>query len=125
MSVSIDTTDGLVFLRIASPIAPRDGTAWADEVTRIESERRAPVHIVAELEAAVVIPLDIFLCGCRKALDVRAKIASLAFVVHSPAERTLVRAAAAVIAPMYPVAYFEDVAEARAWTLEHLRAKAS
>jgi hypothetical protein len=115
VGVDVQSADDVVVIRIDSPIGGRDGVAWAEQVTRTARARGERVHIIAELAPAVSIPLDVFLAACRKALDLKPIIASLAFVAHGPAERTLTRAAAVVIAPVYPVAYFDDVSSARAW----------
>jgi len=123
--VDIESADDVVFIRIGSPIEPPDGVAWAEPVTRVAKAGCGRVHIVAELVPAVSIPLDVFLAACRKALDLGHIIASLAFVAHGPAERTLTRAAAAVIAPVYPVAYFDDVGSAKAWIAGRQAARAS
>jgi len=115
MGVDIESAGDVVFIRIDSPIEPRDGVEWADEVARVAGASGGRVHVVAELVPTVSIPLAVFLAACRKAVDLGQTIASLAFVVHGPAERSLTRAAAAVIAPLYPVAYFDDIGSARAW----------
>ena len=125
MGVDIQCADDIVFIRIASPIEGRDGVAWAEHVTRVARASGGSVHIVAELVPAVSIPLHVFLAACRKALDLGEIIASLAFVAHGPAERTLTRVAAVVIAPVYPVAYFDDVGSARAWVASRHAARAS
>ena len=125
MAVTIDCEDDVVFIHIDAPIEARDGVAWAEPVTRVARANGGRVHIVAELVPAVPIPLDVFLAACRKALDLAPIIASLAFVARGAAERTLTRAAAAVIAPVYPVAYFDDVGEARAWVAGRQQARAS
>jgi hypothetical protein len=115
VGVEIQSEGEVVFIRIESPIKAGDGVVWAEPVTRVARAGSGRAHIVAELELGVSIPLAVFLAACRKALDLGHLIASLAFVAHGPAERTLTRAAATVIAPVYAVAYFDDVASAKAW----------
>ena len=125
MGVDIQSEGDVVFIRIASPIGARDGVAWAEPVARVAKAGGGRVHIVAELALDVSIPLDVFLSACHKALDLGYVIASLAFVAHGPAERMLTRAAATVIAPVYPVAHFDDVGSARAWVARRQAAIAS
>jgi hypothetical protein len=122
MGVEIRTEGRLVILRPYGELRGRDAVAWTEAVRTTFAVVGTPIGLLCELAPDVKVPISQLASGCRAAFPVGTFIEACALVACSGGGRSLLRAALSVISPRYPVAFFDDMENAKAWLATAKRA---